>query len=102
MAEIDKNANGLEAIGDDELEAVAGGAGKWLTATEAKAAAQADGRVVAIKSKDERLLRLLCVCPYYFKWARGDKIYPSKDSRAVDGYTDVKCYGCGKMTHQIG
>ncbi len=101
MSDMEDKVDGIEVISDDELEAVAGGAGKWLTAPEAKAAAQADGRVVAIKSKDESKLQLLCHCPYYFKWARDDKIYLTKDNRAVDGYTDVKCYGCGKMMNTI-
>ncbi len=92
MSDMEDKANEIEAISDDELDAVAGGASKWLTAPEAKAAAQADGRVVAIRSEDESWLRLLCHCPYYFKWARGEK---------GNNYTDVKCYVCGKTTPEI-
>ncbi len=101
MSDMEDKVHKIEAISDDELEAVAGGAGKWLTAPEAKAAAKADGRVIAIKSKDEGSLRFLCECPYYFKWARGDKIYHN-DRPPIDGYTDIKCYGCGKTMDYIG
>ncbi|HBU11435.1 MAG TPA: hypothetical protein DEB31_01490 [Clostridiales bacterium] len=97
MADMDKKAmeNGLDIIGDDELEAVSGGMSKEDKA-EVEKQARADGRTHKLP-----ILNLLCMCNNDYKWARHKKMNELFDFGNVvvtltTTYSDIKCYNCGK------
>ena len=86
MSDTENKTNGLEAISDDELEAVAGGL-KMDEIPLFKQQAAADGRTVRL---DMLSSGAIC-CGIYCLYA--------KDKYEQDGktyYRDVKCYKCGK------
>ena len=88
MSEQDKTTmeNGIETIGDDELDAVAGGS--WTEVRLLlKRQAIADGRHVTLNAPTSEAMCCGLHCVY------------AKDSYKQDGkiyYRDVKCYKCGK------
>ncbi len=84
MADMEKKVGGIEAISDDELDAVAGGL-KMDEIPVFKQQAYADGRTVRLD-----MLSSGAMCC---------GIYCAKDKYEQDGktyYRDVKCYKCGK------
>ncbi len=95
MSEIEKKTNGLEAIADDELDAVAGGF-RDDNLAQAMRAAQTDGRKYNL-ANDIALSNAFCPCHYTYKWARINKVIKNGVTIVnLRGYTDVKCYCCGK------
>ncbi len=99
MAEMDKKASGIEAISDDELEAVAGGAGGGeLTLAQAKEAAKAEGRKKQVPARASKPAGKMCGCPV--EW----KFYKSAVRTNIDQFTiyqDVKCYKCNAAAKEI-
>ncbi len=94
MSDMEKKVDGIEAISDDELDAVAGGF-RDDNLAQAMRAAQADGRKYSLANIN--LASAFCPCHIAYKWARHNKVI--KDGVTIvnlRGYTDVKCYGCGK------
>ncbi len=98
MTETDKKISGIEAISDDELEAVAGGAvgtGDGTQILQARLDAQADGRKYGFA--DVNLSSAFCPCHIAYKWARSNKVIKNGVTMVnLRGYTDIKCYKCGK------
>ena len=98
MSDTDRNS-GIEAISDDELEAVAGGASFQPEDKEqliqATLDAKADGR--AYRLANDNLSSAFCPCHFTYKWARINKVIKNGVTIVnLKGYTDVKCYQCGK------
>ncbi len=91
MLDADKKTleSGIEAVSDDELDAVAGGAAdSGLTPEQAKAQATADGRPDMMPSP---IGNKLCSCDYRYKWCKAMKI----GNQLRIQYWDQKCYNCG-------
>ena len=81
MSDVENKVNGLEAINDDELEAVAGG---FYSKDEFKIQAKADGRPIRATYQP----KACCGIPYVF----------AREQQKQNGttyYHDVKCYKCG-------
>ncbi len=95
--------NGLEAMGDDEMEAVAGGVtAGGVTPSMAEALAKTDGRLIPFKKEDAKLARLVCSCSYEYKWARSDAVDSIvKLMKPKSGYSDIKCYRCGATKNAV-
>ena len=93
MSDIEKKNNGIEAISDDELDAVAGGEmydtdpnSPQMQQLRAQNNARADGRREKIGDSTG-----LCKCPLAYVFARSvEKTLGGKT------YHDIKCYSCGK------
>ncbi len=86
MSDMEKNTTGVEALSDDELDAVAGGVSDE-DAKNAKKQAQADGRTMMLQP----FVAGLCLHNYQYKYAR------SFDRSGLFWiYYDIKCYKCGK------
>ncbi len=100
MADMENKVDGIEAIGDDELEAASGG--KWIFTTkkqreQAKKEAAADGRTHLIPSGT-----WMCVCSHQYKYARDKQYIADKDTgRMVYKYQDCMCYYCGKTAYEV-
>ncbi len=101
MSEMYKKQNGIEPINDNELEAVAGGAAKNITPQQAEAQAKADGRLIPFKSKDSAAAYQICGCDIEYKWARSDTVLSVRFSEPQKGYSDIKCYCCGRKSNGI-
>ncbi len=86
MSDLEKKANGIEAISDDELDAVAGGCWEEVRVL-LKRQATADGRQDKLNA---RTAKTMCC---------GSEHVYAKDSFEQGGtiyYRDVRCYSCGK------
>ena len=91
MADMENKANGLKAISDDELEAVAGGMSK-AEKKRVQEKAAADGRTFK-----KPAFNLLCVCNNDYKYARSKMPETGGPiGRDYNLYMDIKCYKCGK------
>ncbi|HBU11437.1 MAG TPA: hypothetical protein DEB31_01500 [Clostridiales bacterium] len=100
--EMEKKMSGIEAISDDELEAVAGGAAaSGITPEQAEAQAKADGRTIPFNKNDSAPSNVVCPCPIEYKWARSDRLFLITFPQPQPGYSDMKCYKCGKMLNGI-
>ncbi len=86
------NDNGIEAIGDDELEAVSGGItqDEFNTIKEVEQKARPKGFTVMLANGE--VLDSVCSCRYYYKWAY--EKHPSTSPGRFNYYA-VKCYQCG-------
>ncbi len=94
MADKEKN-KGMERIGDDELDAVAGGMADEHSWRQVVFEARSDGRVHPLAN--DTLSNAFCPCHYGYKWARSNKVVKNGVVMVnLRGYTDVKCYQCGK------
>ncbi len=95
MSDMENKSNGIEAISDDELDSVAGGAEYSNQMRQAMLDAQADGRKYSVA--DINLSSAFCPCHIAYKWARSNKVIKHGATMVnLKGYTDVKCYCCGK------
>lgn len=93
MSDAEKD-NGIEAISDDNMDTVAGGFRDDHLA-QAMRAAQADGRKYRLQ--DDTLSSAFCPCNCLYKFARSNKVIKNSVTIVnLKGYTDVKCYSCGK------
>lgn len=110
MSQTEKNVNPIEEsqhipeaveadiipLGDDELEAVAGGApdssrAETRNLMSSKSSAAADDRRTAIPEDVEGL----CSCGPGHKWAKYWEVLMNNHS--LRRYRDVKCYSCGRQ-----
>ncbi len=95
---VDAMENDLEAITDDELEAVAGGGKIFANAAEEKRAkeqAYADGRTYMMPSGYKLFPDLddrnYCMCSHKYKWA----MYKVNEGPGKGHYyRNIKCYNC--------
>ncbi len=97
MPDIEKNANGIEAVNDDELDAVAGGADAGMNLSQAKAAAKQDGRK-QMPPETSKAANKLCSCPVEWKFYRSVERVNMDMSRV---YKDVKCYKCDATAKEL-
>ena len=86
MADMEKKVGVIEAISDDELDAVAGGL-KMDEIPVFKQQAAADGRTVRL---DMLASGAMC-CGIYCVYSR-----EKQTQNGTTYYHDVKCYKCGK------
>ena len=95
MSDIENKVSGIEAISDDELDAVAGGATDKEQFIQAMLDARADGRTCSLAN--DSLSSAFCPCHFSYKWARSNKVIKNGVTMVnLRGYTDIKCYKCGK------
>ncbi len=90
MSDLEKKTNGVEAISDDELDAVAGGNRIFANKKEeqkAREEAAADGRKYMI-----RQMNWICICSHKYKFAR-EHIEEGFGKKEI--FRDIKCYNCG-------
>ncbi len=93
---MDTKNKGAEPLNDEQLDKVSGGvSADDLLWKQAELMARADGRTVPLA--DGRLASTFCACHHRYKWAHSDRAITS-DNRVNKGYTNIKCYKCGK-TH---
>ncbi len=86
--------NGIKPLEDDQLESVAGGvSADDLLLKQAEMMARADGRKIGLA--DDHLASSFCSCRHLYKWARSDRAIDN-ELRPTRGYTDIKCYKCGR------
>ncbi len=91
---MDKEKNRIDPIEDKELDPVTGGvSADALLWKQAELTAKADGRVINLK--DGPLASAFCPCHHRYKWAKSDRAI-TNEYRTTRGYTDIKCYSCGK------
>ncbi len=91
---MDNKRNGMEPLSEEQLEAASGGVSAYeLLLKRAELAARADGRRVGLAN--DHLSSGFCPCDYRYKWAKIDRAINS-DNRTTRGYSDIKCYKCGK------
>ncbi len=88
------NKFGVEPLDDKRLESVAGGVSSddflWK---QAELSARATGRKIGLA--DDNLASAFCPCHHRYKWAKSDRAI-NNEHRTTRGYTDIKCYKCGK------
>ncbi len=86
--------NGVEPLGDEQLEAASGGVSAYdLLLKRAELAARSDGRMIGFA--DNHLSSGFCPCDHRYKWAKIDRAI-NNDNRTTIGSSDIKCYKCGK------
>ena len=85
MSDIEKKANGIEVVSDDELDAVAGGSGGFVGFD---VLAKREGRIIAVPAGAGA-----CSCP---PSVAGGGVYARSTETvgSVTYYYDVKCYWC--------
>ncbi len=99
---MDIDKKGIEPMDDDMLDAVAGGmADGGGTPEQAEAKAKADGRLIPFNKKDSTPANVVCSCPIEYKWARSDTVLSVRFPEPQKGYSDIKCYRCGKTHNGI-
>ncbi len=92
---MDINRKGIAPMDDDMLNIVTGGVSPDdLLWKQAEMMARADGRKIGLAN--EKFSSDFCPCHYRFKWAKSDRAINSAN-RTTKGYTDIKCYQCGKI-----
>ncbi len=95
MAQINKKANDIEAIGDDELNAVAGGVDlpDRMLLEDITEFAASEGRKIKVTGPNR-----LCGCPSAFLFAE------SYETLAGGRYVfhNVCCYNCGGIYDRTG
>ncbi len=91
---MDNKRNGMEPLSEKQLEAASGGASAdELLWKQAEFAARADGRKIGLAN--DHLASGFCPCHHRYKWAKSDRAI-NNENRTTRGYTDIKCYKCGK------
>lgn len=96
MSDMENKVDGIEAIGDDELDAVAGGNdfSDWIPSQDILMLAASEGRAIQVPIVGG----ILCSCPPTFYFA--ESVNTKSDGRKV--YLNVKCYKCGREFVSIG